>query len=742
MSAYDPRAKLQVITLKGFLQHFLTQHKNRPDHPFCFIIGAGASKPSGIPTGGELALQWLEEMWVAENFEKLPIELWATAERLKINNFKFEKCSDFYPDIYERHFQGHPEDGNAFLENIMDGKEPSYGYAVLAYLMSKTDHRIVITTNFDNLMGDALSLHSTKFPLIIGHDSLADFADVYPRRPLVAKIHGTIGFSHKSKHDEIRNLPEVWKKPLDNIFRRCTPVVIGYSGNDGSLMDFLNGLPENVPDKVYWCIKTTRTDPKKECKAISTKICDFVLAKNGYVVPIPGFDELFLTLYAQYQELHGMPDLYDRLCERSRRREQNFDEQIKNIQENLRPKPVIVATEPKKTISTPVAAESDVGQIQTLLQDAAGQLTEYRKEKPWWLWQKEALEEPDIDRQEVIYKDALNNLPNSAPLLGNYAFFLDSVRKDYDRAEKFYRHAIDIDPKQVNNLGNYANFLKNQRQDYDSAEEYYKRAIDINPKQVNNLGNYANFLKNHRKDYNLAEEYYKRAIDANPKQGIYLSNYAIFLAVIRKDYDKAEEYYRRAIDIDQQNADILGNYATFLRVDCKKYDQAEEFYKRAIDANPNHSNNLGNYANFLSDIRKNFEKAKKYFLLSLKANPNNENQLGNYAKMLFAQGKKVKGFEYLLRAEGAEEKRQDLEIELLFYHAAHDKKSWPLILKKMKESMESGSRSPGWPLDANIERAESDGHPNPALLRALARVISDGENIETLSAFPEWVNAK
>ncbi len=48
----------RTITLRQFLRHFEEQRNRK----FCFILGAGASKSSGIPTGAELASQWLNEI--------------------------------------------------------------------------------------------------------------------------------------------------------------------------------------------------------------------------------------------------------------------------------------------------------------------------------------------------------------------------------------------------------------------------------------------------------------------------------------------------------------------------------------------------------------------------------------------------------------------------------------------------------------------------------------------------------
>src|SRR5262249_3315793 len=156
---------------------------------------------SGIATGGEMANVWLRELHEAENFEDLSLQGWSTSERLGIEGFQIENLARFYPQLYQRRYGDHEQAGYAFLESQMEGKEPSYGYSVLSYLLSETSHRVVITTNFDNLVADALSIHSSRFPLVIGHDALAQYAAVELRRPLIAKIHGALGFSPKSHPD-------------------------------------------------------------------------------------------------------------------------------------------------------------------------------------------------------------------------------------------------------------------------------------------------------------------------------------------------------------------------------------------------------------------------------------------------------------------------------------------------------------------------------------------------------------
>ncbi len=445
----------RVITVAGFLTRFLSQHKNRPEHPFCFILGAGASVQSGIPAGGELARRWLEELHDARDFKGGQLEEWATADELQIPNFSLQEIASFYPEIYERRFEEHPEDGYAFLEREMDSKEPSFGYAALAYLMSETPHRIAITVNFDNLVGDALSIHSTHFPLVIGHEALAGFASMSPRRPLVAKIHGAVGFAPKSTRTEIRDLCDAWRLPLQGILSRYTPIVVGYAGNDGSLMSFLENLPQGTLENVYWLVRSSEKEPQKIWDSLSVRIRDFIVKERGQAVPIPGFDEIMLLLYNHLSESLDYPDLFDRLKKRDFGREERFDKQVQEITKRIHP-PI----SPVGQLGVGSAAlATDAGDVAVLLKDAAVGLTARRAEKPWWKWVDEADAVPGSDQKQEIYETARRELPGNANLLAYYAIFLKNDRKDDDAAEAMFKRALEADPKDAYNLGNYAGLL-------------------------------------------------------------------------------------------------------------------------------------------------------------------------------------------------------------------------------------------------------------------------------------------
>jgi len=143
----------------------------------------------------------------------------------------------------------------------------------------------VITTNFDSLTEDAIFMYTRKKPLVVSHESLAPYLDDSTNRPVIAKIHRDLMLHPFSDAEGTSRLESQWEPVLKNVFRGCSPIVIGYGGNDGSLMGFLqNAVNENrksIP--VYWC--------HLRGEVPNDTISELVADSGGFFIPIDGFDE-------------------------------------------------------------------------------------------------------------------------------------------------------------------------------------------------------------------------------------------------------------------------------------------------------------------------------------------------------------------------------------------------------------------------------------------------------------------
>jgi Tfp pilus assembly protein PilF len=612
----------RLITLDGFLKAFWAQDQMQNDRPFCFILGAGASKPSNIRTGGELALQFLRDIYSEENEHNQPFEIWSTADNLGITDFQLDRAAEFYPYLYERRYGEHPDRGYAFLEKEMEDREPSYGYSVLAWILANTPHKVVITPNFDNLVASALTIYSATFPRVVGHDSLAVFVQAALRRPLIAKVHGDLGFTPRNTPHEIARLSKDWKQALGRVLQSFTPIVIGYGGNDGSLMAALESLPKNVPDSIYWC--------QRETEPPSPRVLALLEKRKGRLVMIPGFDELMLKLQDRMRKEWEMPDLLEEMTKRQRQREKSYDKQRREIGARLSAPHGARRVTPADI--KPAGASGK--EVRSMAVAAVRVLAPKEGDKPWWQWIQEADAEEDPNKREGIYLAALKTLPKSAELLGSYAIFLDEIRQDYGQAERYYKRAIDLDPKNANTLNNYAVFLDDIRRDADRAEALYERAVEADTNDPVILGNYAIFLETVRQNPHRAEMAYKRATAADSSDATILGNYADFLDQTRETPDRAEELYEQAIESDPKHATNLGNFARFLESVRQDFKRAELYYKRAIAADKKDATNLGNYALFLEKVRRNFLHAERYYKRAIAADPNDATSLGNYGDFL------------------------------------------------------------------------------------------------------------
>lgn len=517
-----------IMHVQGFVDRFDRDHRLMPDRPFLFILGAGASKASGIRTAAEFVKDWLETLYHEDpEHPELSFEDWVRQNRAGIEGFDPDDWAVAYPRVYERCFRHDPDRGYAYLEDAMKDARPSYGYTVLAQILGTTEHKVVITTNFDNLAADAVALCTQTFPLVCGHDSLAGFARARPRRPVILKVHHDLLLAPKNEPDELDGLGPGYQHAVAALLRVYTPVVIGYGGNDGSLMGMLESLPEgSIPGGVYWCYRIQGEQPRQQIRR-------FVGRQKGHLVRIGGFDELMVMI----GEKLGIspPDAFIKAT---------AEEYARRLIEDL----VAIKKRLESEAASPAAgagsSKEERGAVQAALASVTATFQQATGPMRWWQWRHLAEAEPDLDKRAAIYREAVEVLPNDVAMLNEAAVFFS--RRGSDEAAGLFEHSLRLSPGDADVLGNYAVFLKNVPKDYDRAQELYERALKAAPEHADILGNYAVFIKNVRKDYGRAQELFERALKAAPEDADNLGNYAAFL-LARGERDRGLATLDRAV---------------------------------------------------------------------------------------------------------------------------------------------------------------------------------------------------
>ena len=216
------------------LLHSIIENLDRDRTRFAFLLGAGASRSSGIGSAAELARKWMNELkkYYPEAIQKLDID--STTDR--------NKMAEAYSNIYQARFGHNPADGYHELEAIITNTnvDPSLGYVLLANLMLKTANNLVLTVNFDRLVETALLTVFNRHAKVVYHESMLPIVSLSDSKPTVVKIHNDVFFQPKSKDKEIGVLSTTWKAKIREILSAYHLIVLGYGGNDKEgLMKYL-----------------------------------------------------------------------------------------------------------------------------------------------------------------------------------------------------------------------------------------------------------------------------------------------------------------------------------------------------------------------------------------------------------------------------------------------------------------------------------------------------------------------
>jgi len=535
-------------TLDGFVEHFDFVHHRMLDHKFVWVLGAGASCASGIPLGSELVDRWLAELHLREGGTATSLEQWATQDTLEIVNFTWEERAAFYTKIYERRFREYPEEGYAYLEGLMSGKDPSPGYSVLAAALASQPprHNVVITTNFDNLIADALSIYTDTFPFVCGHESLTAFVRIAMRRPLICKIHRDLLLAPQNDPRSLRRLHDSWGTALRALFQHYTPLFIGYGGNDDTLMDLLESMqPGDIKGQMIWCYH--------EGGKPSDRIVNVISDHKGVLVPVPDFDLLMVLLGARM----AISLLDEEIGTRAEKRTQQYRERIQRLDSVKHP-----------AVAKALAATFD-------------------RSGGWWAWEQKARLEKDRQRREIVYRQALQHCPRSPEIRHVFADFLKD--RNPDEAEKLHKAAVDLNPKDASSTGRLATFLAKVRGDKPGAEKLWQAALEMDRKAVT-LG-FGYFLWEDQRKIKDAARYFEETVQLHPKNAACIGALAHFRWQGQGDFEAAEKSFRSALSVDSRNPNVAGNYACFLLA-RGRLGEAETYVKIARAANHGNTDQL------------------------------------------------------------------------------------------------------------------------------------------------------
>ncbi|GLS91969.1 hypothetical protein GCM10007916_30390 [Psychromonas marina] len=272
---------------------------------YSLLLGAGASFTSGIKTGINLVSGWREEVYK----HLCPEEEYEGYEEFKAKDFLIKNYSNWYnlsneySSLFEYKFDL-PSQRRRFVEQEVDGHLPSIGYSYLVSLTTNRFFDTIYTTNFDDLLNEAFYQFSQVRPLVCAHDSSLQSISVNSSRPKIIKLHGDYLFDDiKSTLRETESLENNIKNKFTQFSKEYGLIIIGYAGNDRSVMDVINFLlksEEYLNNGVYWCLR--------EGDYINPELTKLLWKDKVYFIKISGFDEVMAEMHYKLKRELSLDD--------------------------------------------------------------------------------------------------------------------------------------------------------------------------------------------------------------------------------------------------------------------------------------------------------------------------------------------------------------------------------------------------------------------------------------------------
>lgn len=343
----------------------------------------------------------------------------------------------------------------------------------MALMLSEgSGNNLVIATNFDSLVEDALFLYTDSKPLVINHELLADYAgDPNIKRPIIAKVHRGIFFDPLNQPEETSELKGRWHDVLASVFQIYTPIVIGYGGGDNSLMNLLEEENVKMKNGIYWCYVEKYGLPDQ-------KIQTLVQKKKGCLVRTAGFDATMLALgNALFPEKIGVHEAEEYLNNRTSMQIENYEKEYKRLTEDEK-----VGNAGDVSKDTNESENEFKKEIEKMAE--RGNVSEKEREKQNQMTAWDYRRQGHRYRELKQYGDAIQFYTKAIRMQSNNAQFYNdrglcySGLGEYEKAISDFEKSIELAPEISNPYKNYGLICKKQGE-YNKAVNLFTKAIEL-----------------------------------------------------------------------------------------------------------------------------------------------------------------------------------------------------------------------------------------------------------------------
>lgn len=251
---------------------------------YAVLIGSGVSRAAGIPTGWEVTLDLIRKLATVLKEEPEPNpEAWFEG--------KFGTKPD-YSDLLDQLAKTQAERQQllrSYWESTEEEREeglktPTAAHRAIATLAVRGFIKVIVTTNFDRLMEQALAAQGIEATVLSTPDQIEGAQPLDHISHLVLKVHGDyLDPRILNTAAELAEYPRQVKELLHRIFDEYGLIVCGWSGDWDKA---LAGALERASSRRYTTYWTTRSEPSESAKAL-------IRQRRAEVIRIEDADRFF-----------------------------------------------------------------------------------------------------------------------------------------------------------------------------------------------------------------------------------------------------------------------------------------------------------------------------------------------------------------------------------------------------------------------------------------------------------------
>ncbi len=257
---------------------------------YAVLLGSGISRSAGIYTGWEITLDLIKRLavvagedaeceeaspdnWYKNKFNKEPDYSNLLEELAKTQAERMQLLRSYFEPTEEEQEQGL--------------KQPTNAHKAIAKLVNNGHIRVVLTTNFDRLMEQALEEVGVNPSVVSSSDGLNGALPYVHSNCTLVKLHGDyLDTRIKNTKSELAKYDKELNSFLDRVLDEFGLIICGWSAEwDAALGEAIKRCP-NRRFQTFWTVRGKVPDKSK----------DLIQKRLASTISINGADEFFSSL--------------------------------------------------------------------------------------------------------------------------------------------------------------------------------------------------------------------------------------------------------------------------------------------------------------------------------------------------------------------------------------------------------------------------------------------------------------